>query len=109
MNDTELDGVLLNLGEAVSKVARSLGCNGPALANALRVKRMISVRVTGVNLLYALEVSSFPGKGFCKRLPRGTLNFRGDISSILEKEYGYREHIEVQTPPPKELPILLSG
>lgn len=114
MKDTERDVVLLDLGEAVARfgranVAISLGCTAPALANALRVKRMIFVRAIDDNLLYAFEISSFPGRGFCKKLPRGTLNFRSDISSILEKEYGCQEHLQVQTTPPKELPILLSG
>lgn len=114
MNDVEQEGVLLNLGDAVTKfgranVAGALGCTAPALANALRVKRMIFVRVLGDNLLYSFEISSFPGKGFCKKLPRGTLGFRRDISSILEKESECRGHIEGQITPPGELPILLSG
>lgn len=114
MNDTKSDVVLLDLGEAVARfgrtnVAGSLGCTAPALANALRVKRMIFVRVIGDNLLYAFEISSFPGKGFCKKSSRGTLSFRGDISSILKKEYSCHEHLQVQITPPKELPILLSG
>lgn len=114
MNDTQSDVVILDLGEAVARfgrvnVADSLGCTAPALANALRVKRMIFVLVIGCNVLYSFEISTFPGKGFCKKLPRGTLSFQCDISSILKKEYSCHEHLQVQITPPKELSILLSG
>lgn len=113
MTIPKLDDGPLPLIEAVARfgkasLAKALGCTAPALANAIRVKRMIWIRVLDGKPLSAMEISEFPNKGFAIRSRRGTQDLQSDISSILKKEHNYQGHQQVQ-PISSEVPILLSG